>query len=110
MRKRDVSVEESSGNIFQDLGLPNAEERLAKAMLSREISRVIDERGLTQAEAAQLLGASQPDISNIVRGRLSGFALERLARYLNALGRDVEIRVRPKSDGEDRGHLRVAVG
>jgi len=110
MSRRDATVEESSGNVFQDLGLPNPEERLAKAMLSREISRVIEELGLTQAEAAELLGASQPDVSNIVCGRLSGFALERLSRYLNALGQDVEIRVRPKSCRAKRGRLRVAVG
>ena len=110
MRRDDVSIEESAGNVFEDLGLPNAEERLAKALLSREISRIIQEEGLTQAEAAELLGASQPDVSNIIRGRLSGFALERLTRYLNALGRDVEIRVCARSAGEERGHLRVAVG
>lgn len=110
MRKEDVGVEGSSGNVFQDLGLPDAEERLAKALLSREIARVIDERGLTQAQAAERLGASQPDISNLVRGRLSGFGLERLTRYLKALGRDVEIRVRPNSGGLDRGQLRVAIG
>ncbi len=109
MSKRAVTVEESSGNVFEDLGLPNAEGRLAKAMLSREISRIIEARGLTQADAAEVLGASQPDVSSITRGRLSGYALERLARYLNALGQDVEIRVRPKPPGEKRGHLRVAV-
>jgi len=110
MRKHDVTVEESSGNIFEDLGLPGAEERLAKAMLSREISRIIERRGLTQVQAAEMLGASQPDVSNIIRGRLSGFALERLARYLNVLGRDVEIRVLPMACGDERGHLRVATG
>lgn len=110
MRKHDASVEDSSGNVFEDLGLPHAEERLVKALLSREIARIIAERGLTQAGAADLLGATQPDISNIVRGRLSGFALERLTRYLTALGRNVEIRVRAKPDGQTRGHLSVAVG
>ena len=78
-------------------------------MLSREISRLIEALDLTQAEAAELLQASQPDVSNIVRGRLSSFALERLSRYLNALGQDVEIRVRPKSRRAKRGSLRVAV-
>jgi predicted XRE-type DNA-binding protein len=68
----------------------------------------LERRGTTQAEAAELLGASQPDVSNIVRGRLSGYTLERLARYLNALGQDVEIRVRPKPAGAKRGRLRVA--
>jgi len=110
VRKRPDKVERSTGNVFQDLDLPNPEERLAKAMLSREIARVIDEFELTQTEAADLLGASQPDISNIVCGRLSGFAFERLSRYLNALGRDVEIRVSRKSRRARKGRLRVAVG
>jgi predicted XRE-type DNA-binding protein len=110
MSKRDITVERSSGNVFQDLELPEAEERLAKAMLSREFSRIVEEHGLTQTEAAEVLGAAQPDVSNIMRGRLSGYTLERLARYLNALGQDVEIRVRPKPDGEKRGRLRVSVG
>ncbi len=104
----EVEVEESSGNVFADLGLPDPEERLAKALLSRQIARLIRARELTQAEAAELLGIKQPDVSNIVRGRLSGWSLERLTRLLNRLGQDVEITVRPSADPE-QGHLRVQV-
>lgn len=86
-----------SGNVFADLGLPNASELQAKADLAHEISRIIDERGFTQAEAAELLGVDQPKISALVRGRLSGFSMERLYRFLNALGKDIEIVVRSRS-------------
>jgi predicted XRE-type DNA-binding protein len=105
-----IVVEESSGNIFADLGLPDAEERLAKADLAIAIAREIEARGLTQAEAAEVLGLAQPDISNLRRGHLAGYSIERLTRLINALGRDVEIRVRPSRAGNQRGHLRVAVG
>jgi predicted XRE-type DNA-binding protein len=105
-----IFVEESSGNVFADLGLPDPEERLAKADLAIAIGREIESRGLTQAQAAELLGVAQPDISNLRRGRLAGYSIERLTRLLNVLGQDVEIRIRPTRAGMERGHLRVAVG
>jgi predicted XRE-type DNA-binding protein len=97
----------SSGNVFADLGLPNADELLARADLAIQISRIIDERGLTQAQAAEILGIDQPKISALVRGRLGGFSMERLYRYLNALGSDVEIIVRPKPRNRPEGVVRV---
>jgi predicted XRE-type DNA-binding protein len=103
-----IQVEEGSGNVFADLGLPDPEERLAKAMLSRQIDRLIHDRGITQTQAAGLLGIKQPDVSNIVRGRLSGWSIERLTRLLNRLGQDVEITVRPAEDAE-QGRLRVKI-
>lgn len=87
------SVIESGGNVFADLDLPESEQTLAKARLASMIASIIESRGLTQAEAARVLGATQPIVSNLRRGRLSGFSLDRLLRFLNALGRDVEIRV-----------------
>ena len=71
----------SSGNVFADMGLPNPEELLAKADLAIQISRIIEERGLTQAQAAELLAIDQPKISALVRGRLEGFSIERLTRF-----------------------------
>lgn len=109
-KRGEIPVEESSGNVFADLGLSDPEERLAKADLAIAISREIESRDLTQAEAADLLGVAQPDVSNLMRGRLVGYSIERLTRLLNALGQDVEIRIRPAGSGGDRGHLRVAVG
>jgi len=86
----------SSGNVFADLGLPDAAELLAKADVAIEIGRMLGERGLSQAEAARLLRTSQPRISDLRRGKLEGFTLDRLVRFLNALDQDVEMRVRPK--------------
>jgi predicted XRE-type DNA-binding protein len=94
--------------VFADLGLPNPEDRLAKAELARRISEIIAERRLTQLAAAALLGIDQPKISALVRGRLGGFSLERLMRFLNVLGRDVEIVVKPKPKGRRHATLSVA--
>jgi len=105
----DMTVLEGTGNVFADLGLPDAEELLAKAQLASAISDIIEERGLTQGAAARVLGTTQPKVSNLVRGRLEGFSLERLARFLNTLDRDVEIRVRPRPRSRLRARLRVTV-
>src|SRR3972149_3756098 len=98
--KKSPEFEVSSGNVFADLGLRNPEVLLAKADLVYEISRTIEARGLTQAEAAEILGIDQPKVSALVRGRLDGFSMERLFRYLNALGKDIEIVVRQASGGK----------
>lgn len=106
--RENIEIEESTGNVFADLDLPDAEEGLAKADLSLQICRIVQDCGLTQTEAADLLGCGQPDISNLMRGRLSGYSIERLSRFLNALGRDVEITVRLASEAGTRGHLLVS--
>ena len=103
--KRDHIV--GSGNVFADLGLPRAEEALAKAELAQKISAIIERRRLTQAQAAEILEVDQPKISALKRGRLSGFSLERLVRFLILLGSDVEIVV--KSRPRSRGHARLLV-
>jgi predicted XRE-type DNA-binding protein len=87
----------SSGNVFADIGLRDAEERLAKAQLAHKIGEIIQKRHLSQAEAARILGTEQPKISAIMNGKLSGFSLERLIYFLNVLGSDVQIIVKPKS-------------
>jgi predicted XRE-type DNA-binding protein len=101
--------EEGSGNVFADLGLPNAPELQAKADLAAEISRTIGERGLTQVEAAAVLGIDQPKVSALVRGRLGGFSMERLYRFLNALGKDVEIVVRDRPESKRDRSLNVVM-
>src|SRR3954466_7328260 len=98
--KTDHAVVESSGNVFADLGLKNPGELLAKAELVQRISDVIAEKKLTQARAAKLLGIDQPKVSALLRGKLEGFSIDRLFRFLNALGRDVEISVRPARHDE----------
>ncbi len=91
----DISVERSSGNVYADLGLPNPDEMLAKAKLVSRICAVIEERKLTQIKAAELLGIDQPKVSSLMRGKFDGYSSDRLFRFLNALGQDIEIVVRP---------------
>jgi predicted XRE-type DNA-binding protein len=93
--EKPVPIEQSSGNVFADLGLKNPEELLAKAELVQRIVDIIAERKLTQVRAAKLLGIDQPKVSALLRGKLDGFSTDRLFRFLNALGRDVEIVIRP---------------
>ena len=93
--KEPVRVERGSGNVFADLGLPNADLALAKAELVQCIRDLIAERKLSQAKAATLLGLDQPKVSALVRGRVEGYSIDRLFRFLNALGQRVEITVRP---------------
>lgn len=81
----------SSGNVFADAGLPDADERLARARIMRRVVAIIKDRGLTQREAAALLGVPQPHLSLLLRGRMSSFSLERLLHMLTALGTDVTI-------------------
>ncbi len=101
------SIKKSSGNVFADLDLPEPETALAKAELARRINAIIRERGLKQAEAARILGIDQAKVSALSCGRLAGFSTERLFRFLNALGRDIQIVIRAKSTSRKRGHVRV---
>lgn len=93
---KKISVRASSGNVFEDLGLPNAEDRLLKAQLASQIQRLIEGREMTQAEIAPLLGLDQPKVSSLMRGRLAGFSVERLFGILNRLGHNVEVRISEK--------------
>lgn len=81
----------SSGNVFEDLGLPNADEMLAKAEISLAIRRRIEELKLTQTAAAAILETDQAKVSEIVNGRLREYTLDRLLRYAKLLGIDVKI-------------------
>lgn len=91
-----IEVTPSCGNVFADLDLPDPELLLAKAKLCVKITRLIKERHLTQAKAAALMGLTQPNVSDLLRGRLDSFILDRLFRCLDALGQEMEIIVRPK--------------
>ena len=106
MARKDNIV--GSGNVFADLGHPRPAEALAKAELARRIGLLIARRGLTQAAAAELLKIDQPKISALVRGRLAGFSLDRLVRFLVLLGNDVEIVVKPRTRAASRARVLVA--
>ncbi len=98
-------ITESSGNVFADLGIEEPEEVLAKAELARQIGALIRSRHLSQRKAADMLGVDQPKISALLHGRLAGFSADRLLRFLNALGQDVEIHVRPKAARKPKIHV-----
>lgn len=90
-------VRKGSGDVFHDLGLPAAELLQAKADLVNRISAIIEKRKLSQAAAAELLGVNQPKVSALLHGRLEGFSMERLVKFLNALDQDVKIVTKPKA-------------
>lgn len=102
-----IEVEEGGGNVFADLGLPDAEERLAKAELALRIAGAVRDRRLTQAKAAELFGIDQPKVSRLLRGQLAGFSTDRLMHLLTLLGRDVEITIKPAPRSRRQGRVRV---
>ena len=105
----DITIHDSSGNVFADLGIENPEEYLAKSELAAEILRIIQRRRLTQAEAGKLLGIRQPKVSDLLRGRLDGFSTDRLLRFITLLGYDVQIRL-SKAPAYNQGHMEVMGG
>jgi len=100
-------VEASSGNVFSDLGLPDAVELDTKVRLAVEINRLIDAERLTQAAAAALLGVGQPKVSALKNYRLEGISVERLMSFLLALGQNVEIRITPRRASRSPGKIVV---
>lgn len=103
-----LEYETSSGNVFQDMDLPNAQERLAKARLASKIIEISEKKHLTQKKIASFLGIDQPKVSALYCGRLSGFSISRLIKFLILLKYDVEIIVKETSkDHETVGHLSV---
>lgn len=100
-------ITRSSGNIFADLGLDNAQEHQAKAQLVMLIGEMIQKLDLTQGQAASRVGLKQPDVSKLLRGKFEGFSLERLLFFVRALGSDVEIRIKP-SKQKHEGKLLVS--
>jgi predicted XRE-type DNA-binding protein len=103
----EMRVTPADGNIFETLGFPDAEELKAKADLVIQIIQIIEERGLKQVEAAEIMGVDQPKVSQLMHGKLDGFSMERLYRFLNTLGMDVEIVVKPTPKGRKEAHLSV---
>lgn len=109
-RKRKIEIEAGSGNVFADLGLDNPEEEILRAELVLQLVRAIRRLGITQAEAAKRLGVDAPKISALVNGKLAGFSIERLLRFLTLLGQDVRVIVsaHPAPTRKKRqGRLRV---
>jgi predicted XRE-type DNA-binding protein len=110
MRRLDYEV--GSGNVFRDLGLPDADELDIKARLAIEIGQMIRRRGLSQSQAASMLGVDQPRVSALMRGHLEKFSMEKLCGYLRALGCDVDIRIQERKKtaiAAKQGKLTVSV-
>jgi predicted XRE-type DNA-binding protein len=101
----DRVITRSSGNVFADAGLPDADTHLVKAELVRRLDEIIRERGLSQRETARVLGVAQPDLANILRGRFRGCSVERLMRMLTAFDCDVSIVV--AREGRDAATIRL---
>ncbi len=105
--KKEIKPEKISNNVFEDLGLENPEEDLAKSNLIIEISRVIKGKKLTQTQVAKILGVNQPRISALLSGNLDLFSIDMLMNFLKILGQDIEISVKPKPKNRKHAHLSV---
>jgi predicted XRE-type DNA-binding protein len=103
-----VVVEESSGNVFADLGLQNPEQELLKAQLTLQIYRILRDRKLTQVQAGVVLGIKQPHVSLLMRNRAGSFSVWKLMEFLTTLGQDVAVVVKPARSAQ--GKLSVLVG
>jgi len=98
----EIEVYESSGNVFADLECKNPEELKLKAKIAASINSIIKHRHIAQVETAKVLGITQPQVSDLKKGKLKHFSVERLFDFLNALGRDVEIVIKKKSSRTQR--------
>jgi len=107
-RKRE-RIEASSGNVFADLGLPDAGELLVKAQLAVSIAELIEQKGWNQTETARRIGVDQSKVSNLLRGRLSGFSSDRLFAILNKLGHSVEVRISAKERTPAKTQTQVTI-
>jgi predicted XRE-type DNA-binding protein len=108
----EQEFEKSSGNVFSDLGFPDSEQELVKAKLTVQIYRLIKKQGLSQIEAAKLLGTTQPQISALMRCRPTSISIGRLMDFLTILGQDIEVNVKPaqkRRGKKSRGHMSVAL-
>ena len=108
-RARTHKIYRSKGNVFADLGLPHPERILARSQIMSRITQLIRERRLTQNQASKLLGIPQSKVSCLMNGKLSMFSLDHLFELLNALDRDVEIIIKPKTEEEEVATTHVLV-
>ncbi len=106
---RGVPVEEGSGNVYADLGYADSASMLVKAELTAKIAEIIQRRALTQADAGEILGLTQPKISALLKGRFRGISEHRLLECLTCLGRDVHIVIKPMPRSRTRGRFVLSV-
>jgi predicted XRE-type DNA-binding protein len=106
-RSASAPITRGSKNVFEDLGYPDAAKRQAKLRLAHALNQVLEDRQLSQADAAKVLGVTQPKVSALRHYKLAGFSVERLMNLLTALDRDVEIVIRRKPRSRKAGRIRV---
>jgi predicted XRE-type DNA-binding protein len=97
-------------NVFKTLGRPDADEAFAKIELAFKIHTLIEQKGLSQTQAAKLLGTDRARVSNLMRGRLKEFSIERLFHFLNNLGQDIDVTIRPKRRAQAQVHILAKAG
>ncbi len=102
-----IDVEKSGGNVFADLGVPDADEMLVKAKLASKIGEILMARGWSQMEAAEVLGLPQPKLSNMLRGHFRGISEAKMIDCLTRLGRDVRIVIGKESSKASTGRVDV---
>ncbi len=102
-----TDIEKSSGNVFADLGLPDAEEMLVKARLAAKIGEIIKHRHLTQQQASEILSMPQSKISNMLRGNFRGISEAKMLECLNLLGRDIQIIIKKAPRTHSTGQTSV---
>jgi predicted XRE-type DNA-binding protein len=106
---RGIPVEQGSGNVYADLGYHDSESMLVKAQLAAKIAEILKRKALTQAQAAEILGLTQPKISDLLNGRFRGISEHRLLECLTRLGRDVHIVIKPTPRSRSNGRLTLSV-
>jgi len=104
----DIKFEKSTGNVFKDLGYADPELHMVKVQLAKQIKQIITHRHMTQAEAATLLGIDQPKVSRLLAGKVSGYSVDRLMKFLTALDRDVTIQIKKKPRSHETACMGVA--
>jgi predicted XRE-type DNA-binding protein len=104
---RDTAIVRGTKNVFADLGYPDAAERQAKLRLAYALNQVLEQRELSQAEAAKVLGVTQPKVSALRHYKLAGFSVERLMNLLTALDQDIEIVIRRKPRSRKAARISV---
>ena len=111
MNDAHITVAQSCGNVYEDLGLPDAEEMLVKAQLALSISRIIKSRELSQIKAAQIIGLSQPKLSDMLNGKFRGISEAKMLECITRLGRDIQIVINPTARPENSpGQIEVCMG
>jgi predicted XRE-type DNA-binding protein len=102
-----IEIEKSTGNVYADLDLPNADEMLVKAQLATKIAEIIKARRLNQTKAAEILGLTQPKLSNLLRGQFRGISEAKMLECLARLGRDVRIVISTPRERKGSGRVKV---